>query len=50
MNVRIDFDAEELWDWMEAEWRANNDGADLPKQVFALAVVTRWLMTEERQL
>lgn len=32
----------ELHDWLEAEWRANNDGEDLPVLDFARAVLARW--------
>jgi len=32
----------ELHDWLEAEWRANNDGEDLPVVDFARAVLARW--------
>ncbi len=32
----------ELHDWMEDEWRANNDGEDLPIVDFAQAVLARW--------
>jgi hypothetical protein len=32
----------ELHDWLEAEWRANNDGEDLPVVDFARAVLARF--------
>jgi len=32
----------ELHDWLEDEWRANNDGEDLPMVDFARAVLARW--------
>jgi hypothetical protein len=32
----------ELHDWLEDEWRANNDGEDLPVLDFARAVLARW--------
>ena len=32
----------ELHTWMEDEWRANNDGEDLPMVDFARAVLARW--------
>ena len=32
----------ELHIWMEDEWRANNDGEDLPMVDFARAVLARW--------
>jgi hypothetical protein len=35
-------DFHELHTWMEDEWRANNDGKDLPIEVFGDAVLARW--------
>ena len=32
----------ELHTWLEDEWRANNDGEDLPTLDFARAVLARW--------
>jgi hypothetical protein len=32
----------ELHNWLEDEWRANNDGEDLPMVDFARAVLARW--------
>jgi hypothetical protein len=32
----------ELHSWLEDEWRANNDGEDLPMLDFARAVLARW--------
>jgi hypothetical protein len=32
----------ELHTWMEDEWRANNDGEDLPMVDFACAVLAKW--------
>jgi hypothetical protein len=32
----------ELHSWLEYEWRANNDGEDLPMVDFARAVLARW--------
>ena len=32
----------ELHSWLEDEWRANNDGEDLPTLDFARAVLARW--------
>jgi len=32
----------ELHTWMEDEWRANNDGEDLPIVDFARGVLARW--------
>jgi hypothetical protein len=32
----------ELHSWLEDEWRANNDGEDLPTVDFALAVLAKW--------
>jgi hypothetical protein len=32
----------ELHTWMEDEWRANNDGEDLPMVDYARAVLARW--------
>jgi hypothetical protein len=32
----------ELHTWLEDEWRANNDGEDLPIVDFARAVLARW--------
>ena len=32
----------ELHSWLEDEWRANNDGEDLPTLDFALALLARW--------
>lgn len=32
----------ELHTWMEDEWRANNDGEDLPVVDFARGVLARW--------
>jgi len=32
----------ELHDWLEDEWRANNDGEDLPMVDFARAVLDRF--------
>jgi len=32
----------ELHSWLEDEWRANNDGEDLPTLDFARAVLAKW--------
>ena len=32
----------ELHTWLEDEWRANNDGEDLPTLDFARAVIAKW--------
>ena len=32
----------ELHSWLEDEWRANNDGEDLPTVDFARAVLAKW--------
>ena len=32
----------ELHTWLEDEWRANNDGEDLPTLDFARAVLAKW--------
>ena len=32
----------ELHTWMEDEWRANNDGEDLPMVDYARAVLAKW--------
>ena len=32
----------ELHSWLEDEWRANNDGEDLPMVDFARAVLAKW--------
>jgi hypothetical protein len=32
----------ELHTWMEDEWRANNDGEDLPMAAYARAVLAKW--------
>jgi hypothetical protein len=32
----------ELHTWMEDEWRANNDGEDLPTLDFARAILAKW--------
>jgi len=32
----------ELHSWLEDEWRANNDGEDLPMLDYARAVLARW--------
>ena len=32
----------DLWDWMEDEWRANNDGQDLPVEVYGEAVLAQF--------
>jgi hypothetical protein len=32
----------ELHSWLEDEWRANNDGEDLPTFDFARAVLAKW--------
>jgi hypothetical protein len=32
----------ELHTWLEDEWRANNDGEDLPMVDFARAVLAKW--------
>ena len=32
----------ELHTWLEDEWRANNDGEDLPMLDYARAVLARW--------
>lgn len=32
----------DLWDWMESEWRANNDGRDLPVEVYGEAVLAKF--------
>ena len=32
----------ELHSWLEDEWRANNDGEDLPMVDFAHAVLAKW--------
>ena len=35
----------ELHTWLEDEWRANNDGEDLPTVDYARAVLARWGQT-----
>ena len=32
----------ELHTWLEDEWRANNDGEDLPMVDYARAVLAKW--------
>ena len=32
----------ELHSWLEDEWRANNDGEDLPMLDYARAVLAKW--------
>ena len=32
----------ELHSWLEDEWRANNDGEDLPTLDFARAILAKW--------
>jgi hypothetical protein len=32
----------ELHSWLEDEWRANNDGEDLPTVDYARAVLAKW--------
>ena len=37
----------ELHSWLEDEWRANNDGEDLPMLDYARAVLNRYAHTSE---